>query len=213
MKIAPITLRAAQSFIDQYHRHNKPPRGHKFSIGLKNAAGELIGVATAGRPVARHFDDGLTLEVNRTCTTGERNANSALYGAVWRAAKAMGYVRCITYTQGDESGASIRAAGFIKVKDIPARKSWSESSVKLKEKRDAIGSGGVNRVLWEIRAAGFKIEGDITPIVIEPAPAEPLKRCAAARDGECHHAECPQLRDNEPKATGRHCPIDNWDDE
>ncbi|CNG27559.1 hypothetical protein [Yersinia kristensenii] len=50
-------------------------------------------------------------------------------------------------------------------------------------------------------------------IVIEPAPAEPLKRCAAARDGECHHAECPQLRDNEPKATGRHCPIDNWDDE
>lgn len=159
MKIAPITLRAAQSFIDQYHRHNKPPRGHKFSIGLKNAAGELIGVATAGRPVARHFDDGLTLEVNRTCTTGERNANSALYGAVWRAAKAMGYVRCITYTQGDESGASIRAAGFIKVKDIPARKSWSESSVKLKEKRDAIGSGGVNRVLWEIRTAGYPVEG------------------------------------------------------
>ncbi|ATM86727.1 MULTISPECIES: hypothetical protein [Yersinia] len=64
-----------------------------------------------------------------------------------------------------------------------------------------------------IKAAGFTVEGDITPIVIEPAPAEPLKRCAAARDGECHHAECPQLRDNEPKATGRHCPIDNWGDE
>ncbi|HDL7826284.1 TPA: hypothetical protein PXP39_004220 [Yersinia enterocolitica] len=76
---------------------------------------------------------------------------------------------------------------------------------------------GYNFGLWRceqnIKAAGFTVEGDITPIVIEPAPAEPLKRCAAARDGECHHAECPQLRDNEPKATGRHCPIDNWDDE
>lgn len=154
MQIAPITLRAAQEFIEQHHRHNKPPRGHKFSIGLKGDAGELIGVATAGRPVARHFDDGLTLEVNRTCTTGERNANSALYGAVWRAAKAMGYVRCITYTQGDESGASLRAAGFVKVKNLPARASWAESSVKLKEKRDAVGSGGVDRVLWEIRCGG-----------------------------------------------------------
>ncbi|EMM4122823.1 hypothetical protein WAC84_005219, partial [Escherichia coli] len=61
-----------------------------FQVLRENDAGELTGVATAGRPVARHFDDGLTLEVNRTCTTGERNANSALYGAVWRAAKAMG---------------------------------------------------------------------------------------------------------------------------
>lgn len=87
MVISPITLKAAQEFIAQHHRHNKPPVGHKFSIGLRNNAGELIGVATAGRPVARHLDDGLTLEVNRTCTTGERNANSALYGAVWRAAK------------------------------------------------------------------------------------------------------------------------------
>ncbi|MDU3160286.1 MAG: hypothetical protein E7B34_32400, partial [Hafnia alvei] len=78
MVISPITLKAAQEFIAQHHRHNKPPVGHKFSIGLRNNAGELIGVATAGRPVARHFDDGLTLEVNRTCTTGERNANSAL---------------------------------------------------------------------------------------------------------------------------------------
>ncbi len=65
----------------------------------------------AGRPVARAFDDGLTLEVNRTCTDGTRNANSMLYGAVWRAARAMGYARCITYTQHDESGASLKAAG------------------------------------------------------------------------------------------------------
>lgn len=151
--ISPISLKAAQDFVAQHHRHNKPPVGHKFSIGLKNSDGDLIGVATAGRPVARHFDDGLTLEVNRTCTTGERNANSALYGAVWRAAKAMGYHRIITYTQADESGASLRAAGFVRIKELPARKSWAESSVKMKDKRDPVGNGGVARVLWEIKRA------------------------------------------------------------
>jgi hypothetical protein len=110
----------------------------------------MIGVAMAGRPVARHFDDGLTLEVNRTCTDGTKNANSMLYGACWRAAKAMGYVRMVTYTQADESGASLRAAGFTKVKELAARAGWAESSVKLKDIRDPVGNGGVARVLWEI---------------------------------------------------------------
>jgi hypothetical protein len=41
-----------------------------------------------------------------------------------------------------------------------------------------------------------------------PAPKEKLVRCAAARDGDCTHPDCPQLRDNEPTATGRHCPLD-----
>ncbi|AXX00992.1 hypothetical protein AAAW47_000744 [Cronobacter sakazakii] len=160
MEITPITLATAREFIAAHHRHNKPPVGHKFSVGLKNDAGELVGVATAGRPVARHFDDGLTLEINRTCTTGERNANSALYGAVWRAARALGYRRCITYTQADESGASLRAAGFVRVKDLPPRQSWAASSVKLKGKRDPVGTGGVARVLWEIRRKSIETGGE-----------------------------------------------------
>ena len=152
MRIRPITLREASAFIAEHHRHNKPPRGWKFGVGL--AAGDaLVGVATAGRPVARHYDDGLTLEVNRTCTDGTRNANSKLYGAVWQAARAMGYLRCITYTQADETGASLRAAGWVKVKELPARASWAESSVALKDKRDPVGNGGVARVLWDIRSA------------------------------------------------------------
>ena len=151
--VVPITLREASAFIERHHRHNKPPRGWKFGVGLK-LGDELVGVATAGRPVARHYDDGLTLEVNRTCTDGTRNANSMLYGAVWRAAKAMGYKRCITYTQADETGASLRAAGWVKVKELEARKSWAESSVALKDKRCPVGNGGVSRVLWECRVVG-----------------------------------------------------------
>lgn len=152
MKIVPITLREASAFIEQHHRHNKPPRGWKFGVGLRDGEA-LVGVATAGRPVARHYDDGLTLEVNRTCTDGTPNANSMLYGAVWRAAKAMGYLKAITYTQADETGASLRATGWVKCKTLEARKGWADSSVALKAKRDPVGNGGVCRVLWEIRVA------------------------------------------------------------
>lgn len=153
MKVVPITLREASGFIAEHHRHNKPPRGWKFGIGLRNGD-QLVGVATAGRPIARHFDDGLTLEVNRTCTDGTRNANSMLYGSVWRAAKAMGYVRCITYIQADETGASLRAAGWVKVKDLAPRTSWGgcTKDERLKAMRDDVGNGGVARQLWEIKA-------------------------------------------------------------
>lgn len=151
LTVVPVTFRQASAFVSTFHRHNKPPRGHKFSVGV-TLNSVLVGVAMAGRPIARHFDDGLTLEVNRTCTDGSHNANSLLYGAVWRAAKAMGYTRCITYTQHTESGASLRGAGWVRVKALPARKSWAQSSGDAAAaKRCAIGSGGVERVLWEIR--------------------------------------------------------------
>ena len=55
-----------------------------------------------GRPVSRYLDDGLTLEVNRLCTTGAENACSMLYGAAARAARAMGYQKIITYTLDTE---------------------------------------------------------------------------------------------------------------
>lgn len=152
LTIVPITFRAACAFVLALHRHNKPPRGHKFSIGV-NFFDKLVGVVMVGRPIARHFDDGRTVEVNRTCTDGTFNANSKLYGAAWQAAKAMGYKRAITYTQADESGASLRAVGWRRVKDLAPRKSWAESSKgELAEKRDAVGNGGVARVLWEIDA-------------------------------------------------------------
>lgn len=151
LRIAPITLRSACQFIAEHHRHNKPPRGHKFSVSVVDDDG-IVGVATAGRPVARMLDDGLTLEVNRSCTDGTRNANSMLYGAVWRAARAMGYLRCITYTQHDECGASLRAAGWVRVKEISARGSWHSSTTddRLRAMRDPVGNGGVARVMWKI---------------------------------------------------------------
>ncbi len=146
MRIVPLTLREASAFIVKHHRHHKPPRGMKFAIGVV-CQESVVGVATAGRPVARAYGPEV-IEVNRTCTDGSRNANSMLYGAARRAAVAMGYTKVISYTEHGESGASLRAAGFRVEAELPARPSWSGSSVKLKHLRDDEGTGGVARKRW-----------------------------------------------------------------
>lgn len=111
LEVCPMTLREANAYVEQYHRHHGPVVGHKFSIGLSDGE-KIVGVAIVGRPVARHLDDGWTLEVNRLCTDGTRNACSMLYAAAWRAARAMGYKRLVTYILDTENGASLRAAGW-----------------------------------------------------------------------------------------------------
>lgn len=109
--IIPIRLDEANAFVAAHHRHHKPVIGHKFSIAV--AEGETVrGVAIVGRPVARGLDNGWTLEVNRCCTDGTKNACSMLYGAAWRAAKALGYRKLVTYTLPSEGGSSLRAAGW-----------------------------------------------------------------------------------------------------
>jgi hypothetical protein len=144
MKIKPISLKFAQQFIAENHRHNKPPVGHKFSVGLF-VDDKCVGVATAGRPVARMLDDGMTIEVVRTCTDGTKNANSMLYGAIVRAATALGYTKCVTYTQGDESGASLRGAGWTISSELPARSGWDTPS----RRRSDIGTSNIKRIRWE----------------------------------------------------------------
>jgi hypothetical protein len=112
LTISPITFAEANAFVAQHHRHHKPMPGCKFCIAVSDEAGVVRGVAMVGRPVARMSDDGLTLEVNRVCTDGARNACSMLYGATWRASKALGYRKLITYTLPEEGGASLRGAGW-----------------------------------------------------------------------------------------------------
>ena len=121
----PVTYAEAAAFIAQHHRHHPPPRGWKYGIGV-SADGTVRGVITVGRPVARHLDDGLTLEATRCCTDGTKNAASMLYGAAWRAARALGYRRLITYTLATEAGTSLRAAGW-RIVGESAGGSWSRA--------------------------------------------------------------------------------------
>ena len=110
LRVTPIDFDEANAFVAVHHRHHKPVVGMKFAIAVSDD--KVRGVALVGRPVSFRLDDGWTLEVNRVCTDGARNACSMLYGAAWRVARELGYRRLITYTLPEEGGASLRGAGW-----------------------------------------------------------------------------------------------------
>lgn len=109
----PITQREAFAFVEAHHRHHEAPRGFKFAIGAERD-GEIVGVVIVGRPVARMLQaDPYCAEVVRLCLLdGVKNGCSFLYAAAWRAARAMGYRRLVTYTLPEEGGTSLRATGW-----------------------------------------------------------------------------------------------------
>lgn len=149
LDVVPVSFAQACEFVAEHHRHHEPPNGHRFSLGVA-AGNRLVGVAIVSHPIARHLMDGRTLEVIRSATDGTPNANSMLYGAAWRAAKALGYRRLVTYTQAGEAGSSLRAAGWRVIAERPARGSWWSPSRPRADK----GTSGVARTLWEAEPAG-----------------------------------------------------------
>ena len=112
LRLVPITRKEAREFVARHHRHSQPHVIERFHVGLSNGDGMLVGVAVAGLPSARLLCDGETIEITRLCTLGDKNAASMLYGAILRAAKALGYSRAYTYTLQSESGASLKASGW-----------------------------------------------------------------------------------------------------
>jgi len=112
LHVVPTELDEANSFIEQHHRHHGPVVGWKFGVAVADEDGIVRGVAVVGRPVSRMLQDGWTLEVTRLATDGCANACSALYAACWRACRALGWRKLITYTLSDEPGASLRGAGW-----------------------------------------------------------------------------------------------------
>lgn len=109
--IVPIFQDEAFCFIQAHHRHHRKPWGSMFQMAASDGE-KIVGVAIVGRPVSRRQQDGFTCEVTRLCTDGTKNACSMLYSASWRAAKALGYRRMITYILNTEPGTSLRASGW-----------------------------------------------------------------------------------------------------
>jgi hypothetical protein len=126
LSLVPMTLREADAFVDANHRHHRAPQGGLFAIGASDGTA-IVGVVIVGKPVARMLADGWTCEVTRLATDGSRNACSMLYRSAWRAARAMGYRRLVTYTLPEEGGTSLRAAGFLLIGEAGGG-SWSRES-------------------------------------------------------------------------------------
>lgn len=143
--VTPIDFAEANAFVSAFHRHHKPVVGCKFCVAVSNQSGKVCGVCLVGRPVSRHLDDGWTLEVNRCCTDGTRNACSILYGAAWRAAKALGYRKLITYTLPEEGGASLRAAGW----RLIGERGGGNWNVKSRPRIDTAQHLAGQKLLWE----------------------------------------------------------------
>lgn len=116
--VVPLTLPTANRLVTLLHRHHAPiPGGFAWwAVGAVTNS-ELVGCAIAGRPTNRNNDDGQTVEVLRVATDGTPNAPSALLGACARAARAIGAHRIITYTLDNESGSSLRGAGWTREAD------------------------------------------------------------------------------------------------
>jgi hypothetical protein len=148
LRVVPVTYRTARGFLRTHGRHGQP-QGHKFSIGLATASGNLAGVAMVGRPAARDLDDGRTAELTGLCTDSARSAYPALLAAAWRIARAMGYHRMITYLRADEPGIKLRAAGW---RPIVVR-TVSRGDDRPARRRRPSGTERTARALWQVAVA------------------------------------------------------------
>ena len=104
-------------------------------------------MVTVGQPVARNNMDGYTAEVTRCCTDRTPHVASKLYAAAWRAARAMGFKRLITYTLIEETGVSLDAAGW-KVVGQTKGGTWNRPECG-RPRVDKHPTG--QKTLWEVR--------------------------------------------------------------
>jgi hypothetical protein len=133
-----IEQREAFAFIDQLHRHHDAPVGWRWGHAVYNGP-DLVAVAVVGRPVARGLDGDTVVEVTRLCVDPRlapglvKDACSMLYGAAARTAQKKGYERAVTYTLEEESGHSLKAAGWTPVATTKGG-SWSCASRPREDK-------------------------------------------------------------------------------
>lgn len=145
--LVPISITDACLMVERLHRHHRAPQGGLFAIACaRDGDPEPCGVVIVGRPVARMLQDGWTAEVTRLASDGTPNACSMLYRAAWRAAKAIGYRRLVTYILATEPGTSLTAAGFKLIGEAGGG-SWSCKSRPRINKHPTQG-----KLRWEVTA-------------------------------------------------------------
>jgi hypothetical protein len=146
LELAPVTLRAAIRFCREVHRRRPAVQGALWAVSATRG-GQIVGVAIVGRP-CRLLDRQGVLVVSRVAVaegdksaSGHKGACSMLYASVSRAARAMGATALFTYTDADEPGTSLKAAGWV-MDGETAGGEWSRPS---RQRSLAICSGEKHR--------------------------------------------------------------------
>lgn len=124
-RIAPCSIKAALKKVEECHRHLPDLQGGLFAAQVIGPSGECAGVAVFGNPSRVWQNTGRGVITRCAAqedlpkvkdSDGEEHSAPActmLYGALCRAAKALGYREAWTYTLPHESGKTLKAAGFI----------------------------------------------------------------------------------------------------
>ena len=142
LKCIPLTLKEANAFVIEHHRHSKQCRGHRFSLGAVYKD-ELVGAAIIGRAINRYLDNRFTAEILRNCVLEKapKGTCSFLYSKAIKIWQSMGGKKIITYTLATESGSSLKAVNFKKertVQTFKKNKGWVTRKNRVWQKVQSI---------------------------------------------------------------------------
>lgn len=150
--VRPVTVTAAKAWVRQVHRHLPEIQGGLFASSVWNEDGPAaMGIAInpprvwlgTGRIVIGRVAAMPDLE-----PVGDHAAPACtmIYASLCRAAKALGWREAWTYTLPSESGASLRAAGFIYMGETRGEE-WDRPSRRRKAAVSPAKKGRWMRVL------------------------------------------------------------------
>lgn len=179
LELRSITLKAANDFVAEHHRHSGRTACNGGRFALAAMEGDVIaGVAIVGNPLSASFMDGVTAEVTRCCVLDDAPMGTCswLYARAKRAWQALGGHRLLTYTLAEESGASLRGAGWnSEAQTAGAGGAWGRKSSRDGKPRAELPIYAKPKVRWSA-----PLEPQLPSVVTVP----PLKPQAPARENE-----------------------------
>ncbi len=154
----PITIKEANKFVEEFHRHHRPTTRNcgKWAISaVDNLTNELLGIAICANPVSATYMDGYTLEVTRLCVKDNTPLGTASFllsncAKIWAQ---MGGRKIITYTLDNESGSSLKGAGWEQVAIVKPHNNWNHKSKMDGKGRDNLVIYQHKKFRWEYKVA------------------------------------------------------------
>lgn len=156
IKTIPITIKEANKFINDHHRHHIPTANNagKWAIGaFHSEKNDIVGVAIASNPVSATLMNRYTIEIARLCVREDapKGSCSFLLSKCCKVWQAMGGKKIITYTLSTESGASLRGAGWKKEGVVKPHKRWLNKTKSDGIKRKKLSNYSFTKYRWENR--------------------------------------------------------------